>query len=242
MKTKEARELGQRIAGVIRQNQIDPACDLLAPVLAQRTKFAMLRHIGDAVGLENSVPVNQFLNRIATDRTEGGWVVIASALEQQLNRDLPGALNRCRRYIIAADVWYGADLLGEGVPGRALVAHFDSTLTLLKPWREDENAWVRRAVGTSVHYWAKRSEGRLELQPHAEQLLALLEPMFGEWQMDAVKGIGWGLKTLGRKYPNLVTDWLVQQIMPNRRPHRDMMLRKATTFLSAKQRARILEG
>ena len=215
---------------------------MLAPVLAQRTKFAMLRHIGDLVGLEAIAPVNQFLNRIATDQTEGGWVVIASALEQQLARDLAGALSRCRHYIIVANVWYGADSLGEGVPGRALVANFEPTLALLKPWRKDENAWVRRAVGVGAHYWAKRSEGRPELLPQTEQLLALLEPMFGEWQMDAVKGIGWGLKTLGRKYPNLVTDWLVQQIMPNRRPHRDMMLRKATTFLSAEQRARILEG
>jgi len=242
MKTKEARELGQRIAGFIGQNQIDPAYDLLAPVLAQHTKFAMLRHIGDAVGVEAIAPVNDFLELIAADKTEGGWVVIASALEQQLSRDLPGVLSRCRRYIITADVWYGADLLGEGVPGRALVAHFDPTLALLKPWREDDNAWVRRAVGTGVHYWAKRSKGRFELQSQAEQLLTLLEPMFGEWEMDAVKGIGWGLKTMGRKYPNLVTDWLVEQAVSGRRPRRAIMLRKATTFLPAEQRARILEG
>lgn len=31
--------------------------------------------------------------------------------------------------------------------------------------------------------------------------------------MDAVKGMGWGLKTLGRHYPDLVADWLGQQFV-----------------------------
>jgi hypothetical protein len=242
MKTKEARALGQRIAGLIRQDQLQSAYDLLAPVLAQRTKFAMLRHIGDAVGVEAIEPVNDFLKIIAADKTEGGWVVIASALEQQLSRDLEGVFARCRGYIVRSDVWYGTDTLGEGVPGRALVANFDPALTLLKPWREDDNTWVRRAVGVSVHYWAKRSEGRPELQSQAVQLLTLLEPMFGERHMDAVKGIGWGLKTMGRKYPDLVTEWLVEQVIPSRRPHRAIMLRKAITFLSDQQRTQILEA
>ena len=242
IKTKEAKELGQNITALLAQNQIEPAYKMLAPVLAQRTKFAMLRHIGDIVGLEAIAPVNQFLNRIATDQTEGGWVVIASALEQQLARDLAGALGRCRHYIIVANVWYGADSLGEGVPGRALVAHFEPSLAILKSWREDENAWVRRVVGVGVHYWAKRSQGRPELQPQAEQLLALLEPMFDEWQIDAVKGIGWGLKTLGRNYPDLVADWLAGQVIPGRRPYRTVMLRKALTYLSEAQRELVIRA
>jgi 3-methyladenine DNA glycosylase AlkD len=241
MKTKEARQLGRRMAGLIAQNRIELAYDLLAPVLAERTPFAMLRHVGDAIGMEELGPVNQFLSHIAADKTEGGWVVIASALEQQINRDLAGVFARCRDFIVAAEVWYGADTLGEGVSGRALVANFQPALHLLKPWREDENRWVRRAVGTSVHYWAKRSAGAATLRPQAEQLLTLLEPMFGEWEMDAVKGIGWGLKTMGRKYPGLVTEWLVEKIVPGQRRHRAIMLRKALTYLSEEQRALVIK-
>ncbi|MBN1218918.1 MAG: DNA alkylation repair protein [Anaerolineae bacterium] len=240
MKTKEARELGQRIAALIAQNQIEPAYNLLTPVLAERTPFDMLRHIGDVIGMESLEPVTDFLDLIATYKTEGGWVVIASALEQQLDRDLEGVFARCRDFIIAADVWYGADTLGEGVPGRALVADFEPALALLKPWREDDNAWVRRVVGVSVHYWAKRSRGAAEFTPQAEELLALLEPMFGEWEMDVVKGVGWGLKTMGRKYPELVTDWLAERVVPGQRRHRAVMLRKALTFLSKEQRARVM--
>ena len=38
--------------------------------------------------------------------------------------------------------------------------------------------------------------------------------MFEEWEMDAVKGVGWGLKTLGKHYPDLVADWLVRAGWP----------------------------
>jgi 3-methyladenine DNA glycosylase AlkD len=163
-------------------------------------------------------------------------VVIQSALEQMLDRDLSGAFVRCRDFIITADIWYAADTLGEGVVGQALVRHFEPALTLADPWREDDNAWVRRAVGTGVHFWAKRSRGAAELVPQAKTLLAFLEPMWGEWEMDAVKGVGWGLKTLGRNYPDLMADWLPGQV--NRR-HRTLMLRKAVKGLSEEQRARL---
>jgi len=159
-------------------------------------------------------------------------------LGQQLDRDSVDAFARCREYIIAADVWYAADILGERVPGPALVADLQPALDLLAPWREDANRWVRRTVGVAVHFWAKRSRGAAEHTAQAEALLALLEPMFEEWDMDAVKGVGWGLKTLGRHYPDRVADWVAQQVVHRQRRHRALMLRKALTYLSDEQRAR----
>lgn len=238
MNTKEARELGEQVAVLVRDQQVGNAYELLAPVLAQRTSFPMLRHIGEAIGAGPLDAVSGFLKRVSTAKTMGGWVVIASALEQQLGRDLEGVFTRCRDAIIAGDVWYAADTLGEGVPGRALVSHFQPALEYLASWRDDPNRWVRRVVGTSTHYWAKRSRGEEERIPQAQSLLALLEPMFGEWEMDAVKGVGWGLKTLGRHYPDLVAEWLARQVVPSQRRHRTLMLRKALTYLSDEQRVR----
>jgi hypothetical protein len=207
-------------------------------VLAERTPFPKLGLIGEAVGLQALEEVNAFLDRAASERTEGGWVVIGKALGQQLDRDLPGAFERCRGYIIAGDVWYCTDILAERVPGPALLSHFEPALGLLAPWREGDSAWVRRAVGVSAHFWAKRSRGAAEHITGAEMLLAFLAPMFGEWDMDAVKGVGWGLKTLGRHYPDLVACWLADEIVPAERHYRTLMLRKALTYLSEEQRAR----
>jgi 3-methyladenine DNA glycosylase AlkD len=123
--------------------------------------------------------------------------------------------------------------------GEALVQHFAPTLALLRPWREHPNAWVRRAVGVSVHFWAKRSDGVESLVPRAKTLLAFLAPLFGEWEMAAVKGVGWGLKTLGKHYPDLVTDWLVSEALPNQSRYRALMLRKALTYLPEPHKARV---
>jgi 3-methyladenine DNA glycosylase AlkD len=238
MKAKEARDLGKQIAARVDAGQVEGAYLLLATVLAQRTPFAKLDLIGEAVGTGRLGFVNAFLEHIAAHRTEGGWVVIGKALGRQLERDLPGALERCRRYIVAADVWYGADILGERVPGPAILNCFEPALELLSPWREDGNAWARRAVGVAVHFWAKRSRGAEELAPQAKVLLGFLEPMFEEWEVSAVKGVGWALKTLGKHYPELLADWLAEEVVPGTRRHRALMLRKALTYLSKAQRVR----
>ncbi|UCC89395.1 MAG: DNA alkylation repair protein [Anaerolineales bacterium] len=242
MKTREARELGGRLTALVQAGKTAQAYSLLAPLLGQRTPFAMLRCIGEPIGASPMQPVNDFLALIAIDRTEGGWVIISSALERQLGRDLDGAFARCRDFIIAGDIWYATDILAEGVVGQALAAHFQPSLQLLAPWRQDPNPWVRRAVGVGAHFWAKRSHGAAEHIPRAGRLLAFLKPMFEEWDMNAVKGVGWGLKTLGRYYPDLVADWLAQQVIPNQRHHRTLMLRKALTHLSKEQRTRVKEA
>ena len=240
MKMKEARELGRRIAALVQAGEVDLADGLLVPVLSQRTPFRLLDLIGEAVGGEPVTVVDPFLDRIAAEGTEGGWVIIASALRQRLDHDPAGAFARCRAFVVAADVWYATDILGERVPGPALVADFELALDLLAPWREDQDAWVRRTVGVAAHFWAKRSRGAVELTSRAETLLAFLEPMFEEWDVNAVKGVGWGLKTLGRHYPDLVADWVARQVVQRQRKHRALMVRKAVKYLSEEQRRRAL--
>jgi hypothetical protein len=237
MKAAEADKLGEHLMALLQLGRIAQAHDLLDPVLAQRTPFAMLDRIGSAVGTSPPDAVNTFLEQIAADRSEGGWVIIGSALRAQLGQDQASTLARCRDYIVAAGVWYGADILGDRVPGPALVADFGPALTLLGPWREDANRWVRRAVGVSAHYWAKRTRGGELAQ--AQGLLTFLEPMYEEWNMDAAKGVGWGLKTLGRYYPLLLAEWLARQ---SGRRHRALMQRKALTHLSPELRDRALHG
>ena len=237
MKTQEARDLGARLASLVQRGELTEAYSLLFPVLSERTKFDMLRLIGHPIGRKPLDQVNTFLELIAADKTEGGWVIIGSALEMQLDRDRRGAFGHCREYIIAGDVWYTVDILGEQVSGNALVADFEPSLRLLAPWRVDENRWVRRAVGVSAHLWTKRASGADEKREQEAELLDFIEPSFAEWQMDAAKGTGWGLKTLGRYYPDLTAAWLREQVVVRKRLHRAIMLRKALTYLSPEQRA-----
>jgi 3-methyladenine DNA glycosylase AlkD len=240
MKISEAKSIGKFLASLVQNGDIDAAQALLNPILVERTPFSALNQIGNSLA---DCPLEQvyiLFDRLAADKYMGGWVVIGSALGALLNRDFEGIFQRCRKYIIAADVWYGADILGERVPGPALVLDFNQTLDILIPWQEDANRWVRRAVGVSVHYWAKKSGGFDHHAPSAIALLDFMTPMFTEWELDAAKGVGWGLKTLGRYYPELLTRWLVEQLSDLQLRYRAIVLRKSITYLPESNKAEIL--
>ena len=241
MRTSEAREIGTQVATLVHKGYPHEAYNLLAPRLAERTKFPMLERIGEPIGAGPIDSTNTFLELAAQGKTEGGWVVIGAALREQLGRDMPGAFERARGAIRAAQVWYASDIIGERVPGQALVDCFDTAQEQLNPWRKDTSSWVRRSVGVGVHMWAKRSRGAAELEPRAVTLMDFLEPMIPDWDMDAAKGTGWGLKTLGKYYPELLTDWLVENL-PKQTSTRVLVRRKAVTFLSEEQRERVLQA
>jgi hypothetical protein len=94
---------------------------------------------------------------------------------------------------------------------------------------------VRRAVGVAVHLRAKRSRGQAALQPTARALAMFLEPMLEESNVDAAKGVGRGLKTLGKFYPDVIAPWLEGQLAQGRRP-RAVVLRKVVPHLPDRQR------
>jgi 3-methyladenine DNA glycosylase AlkD len=240
MNAEEARAIGANLAQSISRGKLARAQSRLEPILGQRTAFRFLDVIGEAAGQAPLPNVNAFLNRIAADGHEGGWVIIGAALRAQLPRDLSGTLARCRDAVLQADVWYAADILAERVPGPALLGWFEQALALLSSWREDDCAWVRRAAGVAVHFWAKRAHGAAGSATRAGALLAFLEPLFEERDVQALKGIGWGLKTLGRYYTAEVTSWLEEQVERKKRPCRALMLRKALTYLPRETKARLL--
>jgi len=237
MRASQAHSIGRQLASLVADDRIDEAGSLLAPLLGERIPFPALGRIGDMLGRQSLPIVDPFLDWIAKGRSEGGWVIIGAVLGQHLTADLEGSLARCRQYVVRGGTWYVADILGDRVPGPALLTHFDSALQLLDPWRTDEDRWVRRCVGVAIHFWAKRSKGAPENGYQAETLLAFLDPMFSEWEMDAVKGVGWGLKTLGKHYPETVAEWLRRQIG---RRHRAVIVRKAMTYLPEHLRRTIM--
>jgi hypothetical protein len=242
MKAGEATELGRKIAGLVQAGEPGRAYALLAPAFAQRTPFPLLECIGDTLAMAPDEAVDGFLDHIASERNEGGWVVIGSALGTRLGRNPADVFAQCRDFVVRGDVWYVADILGERVPGPALLADFDHSLALLTSWREDPDRWVRRAAGVAIHFWAKRVRGAPGTHARARELLGFLEPVFEEHDPDAIKGLAWGLKTLGKYYPDLTAAWLEEQLVRRGRHPRALMLRKALTYLSPAQRARATKG
>jgi hypothetical protein len=240
MRISQAKLISEHLVSLIENNDLETAYSSLCPILSERTPFSSLSLIGSKIGACPTDPVNELLVRIASDETMGGWVIIGSALGAQLNQDFQGSFHRCNQYIISADSWYGSDIMAERTPGPALVLDFNKALENLTAWREDPNHWVRRAAGVSVHYWAKKSAGNEIHLLEAKKLLDFLTPMFSEWDMDAAKGVGWGLKTLGKHYPELVTPWLTQQVINPQIRYRAIVLRKSLTYLPEAEKKQVL--
>jgi hypothetical protein len=238
MNISSADDLGRRAAAHLEKGRIAEACEAVTPILSRRISFRLLDRIGTRIG-EGSIPkTNPFMTRLADGKAMGAWPLIGSALAAQLDRDLEGALGRCRTFIIRAGVWYAADTLAERVPGAALVEALDRTIVVLKHWRTDPDRWVRKSCGVAVHLWTKRAHGDARQLPKVRKLLAFLAPMFEEQDLDAVKGVGWALKTVSRYYPETLAPWLVRRV-GRAKSVRSLMLRKATTFLSSADRTHV---
>jgi len=231
-----ARQLGSQISALIKDGQVEGAVKLITPTLLSSTSFSKLDRIGEQIGSTSLDESEPFFNNLAARKYMGSWVIIGSALRCYLPIELERALADCREFIIQADVWYATDTFGERVAGPALLVDFYPALKVLSAWREDPNRWVRRCVGVAVHLWAKRTRGNAEMADRARELINFIGPVFEEKNQDAVKGIGWGLKTLGRYYPELAAAWLDEQVNTLHRQPRPLMLRKAYTYLPTQQK------
>ncbi len=227
----EARQFGVQIADKLRAQNASAALDLLNEVLREHTPFRLLDLVGAELERVELAKVDGLLDAIAAQHSEGGWVVIASALRTRLPAGLAETLETARRYIIQADIWYACDTIAERVPGQALVDRFQASLDCLAAWRTDGSFWVRRAAGVAGHFWFKRAHGNALHEQQARELLNFYLPMLEERNFEAAKGVGWALKTGGRYYPHVAAGWLEQELVVKKRRPAAVIRRKALLYL-----------
>ncbi len=122
MNSPEADALGEHLAQSLAAGNVVEAVATIRPILEQRTPFRLLDRIATTAGPGHWPETSAFLDQIAAGGSEGGWVIIGRTLRLHYPTQPATIFAECRRYIIAADKWYGADILGERLPGPALVA------------------------------------------------------------------------------------------------------------------------
>ena len=234
----EVKQLSVAFAEAAAAGDAAAAIEKLEPLLNSKCPFPKLDLLGKYIGAEAMHDHDGFLrafDQIVDYQAMGGYVVVGQALVAFLETDFARAMQKSREYIVKGDRWYVCDIIGERSLGSATVEHFDEALPFLKEFLEDGNRWVRRSAGVAVHFFAKSV---LDDPEKAQRLLELLEPYIAERQFDAVKGIGWGLKTLGKTYPQFVVPFL-EKYLQNKKHMSKLMLRKALTYLRSEQRKEI---
>jgi 3-methyladenine DNA glycosylase AlkD len=194
------------------------------------------RQIGEAASGSPGRLV-QTLDRIIDYNAMGGFVIVGQALISLLGNDFDQVMEKSREYIAKGDKWYVTDIIGERSIGQALVDHFDRTIPWLSRFLDDENRWVKRSAGVAIHFFSKRVVNE---PGKTRRLLDLIEPHIEEKQVDVVKGIGWGLKTIGKHHPDILVQFLPNQFKAKRKISRHM-IRKATTYLN-KDKRKVIES
>lgn len=228
---QDADAAASRAEALIRDNRLEEACLLLDPLALGRTKFPTLDRVGARLGQANvrTVILLEALDRMVSRRAVGYYVIVGSALAQLLRSNMATCLEKTAEYIMIGDSWDKCDAIAERAWGRALVEDFPRAYEYMAKMVKHENRWIRRGVGVAVHYYAKK---RRTAVAQMRRLLLLLAPALGERNHDAAKGIGWGLKTIGRHQPKLLIAYLRTQM---RRAHpTKLLLRKAATYLPAR--------
>jgi len=235
---KGIEQLAEKAVDLILSGDSEGALHVLKPVLDVKCPFAKLDTLGrqiSKVGTKTDMPkFFETFDRIIDYNAMGGFVIVGQSLIHFLPDAFDKVMEKSREYIIKGDVWYVCDIIGERSLGHALVNHFDTTVPWLKKFLDDDNKWVRRSVGVSIHFFSKRIVDQPE---KTKVLLKLIEPYLEEKQIDFVKGIGWGLKTIGKHYPDILVDFLKPHMKKN---ISTLLVRKAVTYLGEEKKLEVL--
>lgn len=238
--SEQIKSLAERVTTSILASHNMTAVETLRSILDGECPFQRLDLLGRRIGEATSnfpKKLMYALDRIIDYNAMGGFVIVGQALISLLRNNFAEAMGKSREYIVKGDKWYVTDIIGERNIGQALVDYFDETLPWLRKFLDDENRWVKRSAGVAIHFFTKRVPNQPE---KTRELLNLVGPHIEEKQVDVVKGIGWGLKTIGKHHPDLLVQFLEKQFEAKKKISR-LMIRKATTYLK-KDKRKVIES
>jgi 3-methyladenine DNA glycosylase AlkD len=185
---------------------------VMSPVLDAKIPFPLLDEIGKLLGetgkLDRSRYFRVFDDIVVTDKM-GGYVIVGQTLAAFFETDLEEAIVKAREVVIKGKTWYVCDIVGDRVFGQALVKHFEPTIVILEDVTSLEEPEVRRSIGVGVHFFAKSKQKDIE---GIRRLLSVLSNLVGDRRVFVVKGVGWGLKTIGIYQPEPIVEYLQETL------------------------------
>jgi 3-methyladenine DNA glycosylase AlkD len=127
--------------------------------------------------------------------------------------------------------WALVDGLATNVAGE-LVEHFDAMAPVLDRWATDPDFWLRRSALLALLKPLRRGEGDFE------RFARYADAMLEEKEFFIRKAIGWVLREVGKRRPELVASWLAPRV------HRasGVTVREAVKPLPPEVRDRLLAG
>jgi 3-methyladenine DNA glycosylase AlkD len=142
-----------------------------------------------------------------------------------------GDLDLVERLLRDSYTWAYVDSLAVRVAG-AIIERHPETVVRLDQWVEDPDFWLRRSAMLALLLPLRQGAG------DAGRFLSYADRLLDEREFFIRKAIGWVLRDMGRKRPELVLEWIAP------RTHRasGVTVREAVKCLPADDAAAILEA
>jgi len=114
----------------------------------------------------------------------------------------PDEFSRFERWLFSyVDGWASCDDFCTHALG-ALVCQMPSVVHRIQPWTASESQWVRRGSVVSLIYAGRR--GAL-----IEESLVMADRLLGDPEDLVQKGVGWLLKEIGKRQPDIIFDYVM---------------------------------
>lgn len=231
-------ELSKSISEKIKEEEYKKALEILRPVLDEKIKFYKLDRLGLELGRKNLEEKEKFIHftdQIIEYDAMGGYVIVSKSLIPFLDHDLNTVMRKSMEYILKGDIWHVCDNMSERSVGQGLVDHFEETIPWLNKFLYSGEPWLQRSTGVAIHFYTKRVRDNPE---GIQRLLELVKPYIEVKDTNAAKGIGWGIKTMGRYYPEIQIEFL-KELKNSDKKVSSIIWRKALTYLEEKQKIEI---
>lgn len=143
----------------------------------------------------------------------------------------PADVALIEKMINESHTWAYVDNLSAHTMGR-LIKRFPETADVLDEWAKSENFWLRRAAMLSLLIPLRDGAGEFE------QFAGYADSMLSEKEFFIRKAIGWILRDMSKKRPQLALDWLeprahMASTLTVREATRHMPKEKSAPFIAA---------
>jgi 3-methyladenine DNA glycosylase AlkD len=155
--------------------------------------------------------------------------VAAAILGARARLLTPGDMPFLERLIRESRTWALVDELAEHPLGNLLSRHPGEVASVLRRWSTDPDFWVRRA---SLLAWLRP----LRDGASPERFLACADAMLDEREFFIRKAIGWILRELGKRRPDVVLAWLA----PRTARASGVTMREAVKYLPPAEGERLM--
>lgn len=142
-----------------------------------------------------------------------------------------GDLVLVERLIRDSETWALVDALAPRVAGPLLHRHSE-LVTTIDRWAEDDDLWLRRSALLVDLLLLRRGEGDFS------RFAGYADSMLEEKEFFIRKAIGWVLREVGKKRPQVVVEWL----LPRAGRAARLTVREAVKYLPEADRDAILEA